>query len=904
MSTDRPIRLLLIGGAPEDTELAAWATQEEGLRLEWKRVETEAEFVATLDGFDPDVVVSGYSMPQFEGMRALSLSLARDSELPFIVLTGSLDEETAVACLKAGATDYVVEDRMARLPFAVKEALEKRRTLGRFKAEKALQESEAKFSRAFQSSPACLIITAIPGGRIVDVNETWCRALGYQRDRLVGRTTVEIGLWAEPDERERAHALFNAETRIRDGEVIFVTSGGERRTFLSSSELIEVGGEQCVLSTAVDITNRKRDERAVVDALETNRALIENCPLGVMSFKASGTCIAANEAAARIVGATVDELMLQDFRRLESWKESGVYDLACEALSTGRSVSAEIEMSTSFGKHVLLAEIITPFEIGGEPHLMVMFDDVTERRRAEAAERESEERFRAVVDGAPDGIFVHVGETIDFANPAMARLVGAASPDDLVGTEFLSWIAPEYHESVRARIRAVSEGRVPGVAMEREYVRLDGSRVAVETIAVLCPFRGQDANMVFVRDRTERREAEENRAVLEEQLQQAQKMESVGLLAGGVAHDFNNLLMVQKGYCELMRSDPQLDSRALDGVTQIELCVDRATALTRQLLAFGRKQTLHPVVLDLNLLVDDMSDMLQSLVGEGVDLVMLLGPEPALVKADPVQVEQVLVNLAANARDAMPHGGRLELEVAEVEMDEAGASRHLGMAAGTFIVLAVSDNGCGMDAETIRHIFEPFYTTKGEGKGTGLGLSTVYGIVQQSGGSIYVESEVGGGTTFRVYLPRAENEPRPDAKPVGGMVSGQGELILVVEDEPVLRDLARLMVENLGYRAVVAGSAAEATLLVEEQGVRPDLVLTDVVMPGADGAALVEYLRHKAPRLKVVFMSGYADTAIQRPRVIDSDVTFLQKPFSMADLSDKLKSALSSQEATSIEREV
>jgi two-component system cell cycle sensor histidine kinase/response regulator CckA len=555
-------------------------------------------------------------------------------------------------------------------------------------------------------------------------------------------------------------------------------------------------------------------------------------------------------------------------------------------------VQTEVEITTSFGVDALLRAKLSSFQLDGEPHLMVMFDDLTAHRKAEDALRESEARLRSLVDSAPDGILIQAGGIVQFANAAMARLVGVSSPEDLLGTCIVEFVAPEDREAAQARVVEYADTDVSGPLVEEYLLRRDGSKVAVEATDVRYIYGGQKARLVFVRDRSERHKAEEERRILEEQLQHAQKMESVGMLAGGVAHDFNNILMVQKGYCELMRADLRLDAPVLEGLTQIEACADRATALTRQLLAFSRKQVMQPVVLDLNLLVQDMEDMLRRVIGEGIDLVVRLGLAAALVKADPMQLEQVLVNLAANARDAMPEGGSLLVEVTAVNLDPASSNCRVGAPPGPNVVIAVTDVGVGMDAETRRRIFEPFFTTKAEGKGTGLGLSTVYGIVQQSGGNVSVESEPGKGTTFRIFLPQVQDRPLQYAADESAVPSGRGELILVVEDEPVLRGLVQLMVESLGYRAKVAANGAEAKALILEDGLRPDLLLSDVVMPGMSGAALVEELRRTISDLRFIFMSGYPDTAIARHRIPNAAFDFLQKPFSIRDLGNKIESVL------------
>ncbi len=517
---------------------------------------------------------------------------------------------------------------------------------------------------------------------------------------------------------------------------------------------------------------------------------------------------------------------------------------------------------------------------------IVIGRDITDQILSEQALRESEERFRTVVESAPDGIIVHVEGEVAFLNTAMARLLGASSPDELVGRGVSSFIAPEYQAAVEALRGADLEAGTPPAAMEQEYVRLDGSRVPVETISVGFQFRERPAQLVFVRDRTERRRAETERAHLQEQLLQAQKMESIGQLAGGVAHDFNNILMVQKGYCELMKMKLREGDPLAEGVAQMEACTDRATALTRQLLAFSRKQTLEPKVLDLNALVMNMNDMLRRLIGEDMDLVTVPDRDPAMILADPGQIEQVLVNLAVNARDAMPGGGRLSVEVSQVVLSGDDGQHSPDVVPGPYVMLAVTDSGHGMDAAIAKRIFEPFFTTKGEGKGTGLGLSTVYGIVRQSGGDVRVQSEVGRGTTFTVYLPRVDVE-RKQTISEGDVatIQGQGQSVLVVEDEPALRGLAVLMIERLGYKVAEAASGAEALTLIDRQGLRPDVLLTDVVIPGMGGPALAEQLKERVPGLKAIYMSGYGDDAVSGRGVLGPDVDFLQKPFTVSDLA-------------------
>ncbi len=394
-------------------------------------------------------------------------------------------------------------------------------------------------------------------------------------------------------------------------------------------------------------------------------------------------------------------------------------------------------------------------------------------------------------------------------------------------------------------------------------------------------------------ERRERKNAEEALRRSEEQLRQSQKVEAIGRLAGGVAHDFNNLLTVITGYCELLLARLSSDEPMRKEIEQIRKAGERAASLTRQLLAFGRKQILEPKVLDLNSSARDMEKMLKRLIGEDIDLRIAPAPDLRRVKADPGQIEQVLMNLAINARDAMPKGGNLTIETANLELDEAYASRHVGVRPGSYVMLAVSDNGCGMDKEIMARIFEPFFTTKGPGKGTGLGLSTAYGIVKQSGGNIWAYSEPGRGTTFKIYLPQVEEAVvRPRSRRQPTKVSRGSETILLAEDEPELRGLTRRILEMKGYTIIVAGDGTEALEICGRHEGSIHLMLSDVVMPKMSGRELAERLATTRPDMKVLYMSGYTDDAIVHHGILEPGTSFIQKPFTPDSLVRKVREVL------------
>jgi PAS domain S-box-containing protein len=512
-----------------------------------------------------------------------------------------------------------------------------------------------------------------------------------------------------------------------------------------------------------------------------------------------------------------------------------------------------------------------------------------EKRRAEDVLRDSEERYRLVTENIADGVLLFdLDGRLVLANRSAERITGY-SQEDLRGRSILTLLTRDDAKIAHARMESARDSQEMSPLVEFELVQKDGRRVLVELHVASVMKNGLPVGRLAVaRDISERRS-------LEDQLRQAQKMEGIGQLAGGIAHDFNNLLTAIGGRCYLVLDQLAPDNPMRRDLEIVQGAAQRAGRLTHQLLAFSRKQILAPRVLDLNAMVADIEPLLQRLIGEDIEVTTTLGLELGSVKADPGQIEQVIINLAVNARDAMPQGGRLTLQTADVTLDEAYARVHASVEPGRYVMLAVGDTGHGMDATTQARIFEPFFTTKEVGKGTGLGLATVYGIVKQSNGHIAVESAPDQGATFKIYLPSVDAPPTPDAPAEARGAAPRGsETVLLVEDDEPLRSLAREILEVLGYTVLEADSPVTALQVAAGDPTPIHLLLTDVVMPQMNGKQLADRLLAGRPELKVLFMSGYTDGVIVEHGVLEPGIHFLHKPFTPAGLSSKIREVLGS----------
>jgi PAS domain S-box-containing protein len=520
--------------------------------------------------------------------------------------------------------------------------------------------------------------------------------------------------------------------------------------------------------------------------------------------------------------------------------------------------------------------------------------EISERKRAEQALRESEAKYRRLHETMMDAfVRIDMSGNIREANRAYQALLDYSEEELLQRTH--GDLTPEKWHVLEARMVA-NQVLVNGHSQvyEKEYRRKDGTIFPVELRTFLLrDDAGRPVGMwAIVRDVTERRRAEEEKARLESQLRQAQKMESVGRLAGGVAHDFNNMLSVILGYSELIKGRLPGDDPHLKDILAIEKAASHSRDITRQLLAFSRKQIIEPRLMNLNDQITSSQSTLSRLIGEDVDLRFYPEKDLRRINFDSTQIDQILVNLVVNARDAMPDGGRLTIETANVSLDGAYCRKHLGFKSGDYVLLEVSDDGVGMDKELQSHLFEPFFTTKEVGEGTGLGLATVYGMVKQNGGFINVYSEPGRGSTFKIYIPSVSEEAIMTEEIEEAQVAYGSGRVLLVEDEAMVREIAKEILEEIGYTVLVADTPQEAVFLSENKDTHIDLLLTDVVMPGMSGVELKKKIEIIRPGIKVLFMSGYTSNVIANRGVLEKGVHFIQKPFRMKDLARKVREAI------------
>jgi PAS domain S-box-containing protein len=640
------------------------------------------------------------------------------------------------------------------------------------------------------------------------------------------------------------------------------------------------------------LASRREAEEALRDREAAYRTLFDQSPFAVALTTTEGRYVDVNENFCLMTGFPRAQLLGKTALELGRLDEEGFQRFG-KAMADGGGSFEQQEATLTIADGSIAHALISAktIELQGQRLVLATVNYITQRVQAEAALRESEARYRRIVDTTNEGIWSMDEQGItNFVNRRMAEMLGY-KPEEIIGQSLFSFVFPEDIPLYEVRVAALRRGEAS--VIEKRYRHRNGTAVLVlaSSTPIMDEARCFKGAFVMMIDITAQKRDQAEREELRQQLEHSQKLESIGRLAGGVAHDFNNLLTVINGYSDMMIKDLAEADPRRQTMEEIRGAGERAAALTKQLLTFGRRQIARPRALDLNALIVGSERMLQRLIGEDILLDTDLDPALEPVEADPSQMNQVLLNLSVNARDAMPEGGRLLLGTANAIFDADNAPQ--GCPPGAYVKLTVADTGGGMSDETMRHLFEPFYTTKPSGVGTGLGLATVYGIVKQSGGSIRVNSKPGEGCCFEIHLPRAAGPPEPELPPEIELPEGRRNLtVLVVEDQDSVRRLAFHALASCGYHVLEAASGDEALRVAEGAHGRCDLVVTDVVMPGMSGKALAEELRARWPHIQVLYVSGYPNEVILRHGLMNGAVNYLEKPFTPSELAARVRRLL------------
>ncbi len=731
-------------------------------------------------------------------------------------------------------------------------------------------------------------------GRFLDVNDAYCHLIGYSRDELLAMRIPDVETVETPEETaqriqqimETGGDRFETRHRCKDGRIIDIE--------VSVNYLETDGGRMFVFLR--DITERKRTEEALKESEEKYRTLFESSRDAVYITTREGKLIDFNQAFLDLLGYSQGELMAMYAQQLYvDAVDRYRFQQEIEQMGFVKDFGVKLRKKDGIEIECLLTSSLRLANDGSILGYQGIIRDITERKRAEEAIYTERQRFQTLSEDAPFGmVMIDKDGTFKYINPKFRELFGYDLNDVPNGKTWFrkAYPDPAYRHHVISTWINDLESHGPGEKRPRIFTVTckDGTKKVIDFIPVQLE---TGENLIACEDTTALKQAEEKMVALQEQLRQSQKMEAIGRLAGGIAHDFNNLLTIIRGYSQLSLLELKESDPLRENMAEVRKASDRASDLIRQLLAFSRRQILEMTVLDLNMVMGDLDKMLRRVIGEDIELVTLLAEDLGRVKTDPGQIQQVIMNLALNARDAMPNGGKLTIETANVELDEAYARAHIAVQPGRYVMLSMSDTGVGMGAEVREKIFEPFFTTKEKDKGTGLGLSTVYGIVKQSGGNIWVYSEPGRGSTFKIYLPRVD-EPLEEVREavVRTELPHGSETILVVEDDEAVRNLASQILKSQGYRVLEASSGEEALGFYGVMKEPIHLVLTDVVMPRMSGRELADHLISLYPEMKRLYMSGYTDDATVHHGVLEEGVSYIQKPFTMEGLAKKVREVL------------
>ncbi len=753
--------------------------------------------------------------------------------------------------------------------------------------EEALRESEKKYQSLYHNAPVALFRTSVDG-KLIEINKQYAEMAGYSNVADCMAEFEPGKAWVDTNGRNELVKVLQKNGSVSNYETKIIRRDGTHIWILFSATIYPEQG--FIEGSIIEITDRKLAEAALKRSESMQRKMFANIGDVIVIVDQDGINRYKSPNSERLFGWKPEDVI-----GASTWENVHPDDLESTQKFFGTLMHEPNAVGTVECRYRCKDTSYRWIELTGsnllhDPDIRGVlgnYHEITERKQAEQLLRESETRFKALHNASFGGIAIHDKGVIMDCNQGLSQITGY-SVTELIGMDGLLLIAEKSRNAVMNNI--VSGYEKP---YEAFGLRKNGEEFPVRLEARNIPYKGKNVRTVEFRDITENKRAEEEREKLQAQLLQAQKMESVGRLAGGVAHDFNNMLNVIIGNTELAMDNVVLDDPLHHALQEILNAAHRSADITRQLLAFARKQTIAPKVLDLNETVGGMLNMIRRLIGENIDLAWFPGANVWPVRMDPSQIDQILANLCVNARDAITDVGKITIETGKATFDEAYCTDHVGFVPGEYVLLAVSDDGSGMAPETLANLFEPFFTTKDVNKGTGLGLATVYGIAKQNNGFINVYSEPEKGTSFRIYLPRHETEKKQIHKKDLMTPDARGkETILLVEDEPAILRMTAIMLERLGYSVLEASTPGEAIRLAREYSGEIHLLMTDVVMPEMNGRDLAGNLLSLYPNLKCLFMSGYTADVIAHHGVLDEGVNFIQKPFARQDLAFKVREVL------------
>ncbi len=779
----------------------------------------------------------------------------------------------------------------------------------RKQAEQQLKESEERFSKAFRSSPAPQVISDIDTGVFIDVNDRWVEMLGYTREQLLGRSSKEVGIWADPGQRDRVVPKLHKNGIFKDETIEFRTSAGGTVYALWSGEAITLGNRPVMLSMIYDRTGQKQMEDALRESEQRLSLALDAVSDGVWDWRIDTNSVYFSPRWYTMLGYEPYELpqTFDTWRRLLHPADlPAAESVVDQHLTSAEPFELEFRMITKGGDYKWIfarGKTVEKDAQGNALRMLGTHMDITGRKQTEQQLRESEEKYRRIAENITDVVWTtDLNLNPTFISSSIQKLLGE-TPEEHMRRSMAEKYPPVYLDKIYQVLAEELEkendpasDKTRARLIEVEHYKADGSTVWVSMN--ISAIRDENGSLVglqgVTRDVTERKKREQDQEKLQAQLHQAQKMESVGRLAGGVAHDFNNKLAIINGYAEMAADMIDPSDPVRETIRDIHTAGQQSAGIVRQLLAFARKQTISPVQLDLNETISSMLKMLQRLIGENINLAWHPGSNLKPVKMDPSQVDQIMANLAVNARDAISDVGKLTIETKNTMVDADYCKSNPEAIPGRYVMIAVSDDGCGMEKEVKNRLFEPFFTTKEIGKGTGLGLPTIYGTVKQNNGFINVYSEPGKGTSFKLYFPSLETEESSAhaAKGTNDQVPAGTETILLVEDEKAILQMSAQMLERLGYTVQSTANPFAAVQLAKAYPETIHLLITDVVMPEMNGRDLSSQLIQVHPGLKTLFMSGYTADVIAHHGVLDQGVQFIQKPFSLRDLAKKVREVI------------